>query len=109
MGALGVDPRPQKVRVINYTSPSAVQEQSHDRSRFRSEEVETLRIAFFFFLFFFLGGKESEGGGDDEAARRTAELGVFESFIQMFPKEICTYSLPYHRTPPGNTPASGCP
>ena len=33
-------------------------------------------------------------------AGSTAELGVFRSFIQMAPTEMCTYSLPYHTTLP---------
>lgn len=34
---------------------------------------------------------------------KTAEPGVFSSFIQMAPTEICTHSLPSQPSPPQNT------
>ena len=103
---------PQKVGVITYTSPAPVQEQSHDRGRFGNEEGGDTEKGFFFFGGWGRGGRRVMVGMMMSLAGKTAELGVFRSFILTAPTEIDTYSLPYHRgtpPPPRNTLTSGCP
>lgn len=77
-----------------------------------TRRVETLRRVFFFFGGWGRGGRRVMVGMMMSLAGKTAELGVFRSFILTSPTEIDTYSLPYHRgtpPPPRNTLASGCP
>lgn len=90
---LGISP--QNVGVITYTSPAPVQEQSHDRDRFGNKGGGDAEKGFCFCFFFFFGGWGRGGrrvmvGMMMSLAGKTAELGVFRSFIQTAPTEINT-------------------